>query len=485
MTRAWGLIALSSALIGATAALADEPRVLYVDDDATGNGDGTSWENAMPSLRDALDLAATGDEIWVASGLYKPARQPEHRAVSFSMISGVGVYGGFSGIEKDRSQRDPASNPTTLSGDLLGDDGPDFAHTGDNSLHVVRVAISGTAVLDGFTITGGNASGHRDSPDGLGGGVFIRQGSFDLVNCTVTECQAAYGGGLFKTGAGDVTLTNCTIARNSAHGGGGACGRFELTQTAFEHNRAAARGGAIYGGCVADHAVFAGNHAGKKGGAIMGGATVTHSAFVQNHAGRMGGADFGRQAGLHATNTLFLGNHAGEFGGVVYAHGRANPYFNHCTVAFNATDENDGTVCFTRDQSAPRVFNSVLWRNYIGEVADPYGPQFWVFGNHGEVIRYSCVEGIRDVGGEHHNTADDPQVVDLLGPDGEGGTGDENLRLTGDSPCIDAGWKDRPVPTEETDLDDAVRCLDDPLVDDMGKGRPPLPDLGAYEFKRK
>ncbi|MCC7293692.1 MAG: hypothetical protein IT449_16665 [Phycisphaerales bacterium] len=486
MTRTWALIVLSWALVGAPDAPADEPRVIYVNDDATGSGDGTSWENAMPSLKDALDFAAAGDEIWVAAGVYKPSRHPDNRAASFLLISGVGVYGGFAGFEKDRSQRDPALNSTTLSGDLRGDDGPDFAHTGDNSLHVVKVDVGGAApVLDGFTIAGGNASGNRHTPAASGGGVVIRRGSFNLVNCTVIDCQGALGGGLYNAGPGYVTLTNCTVARNRAHSGGGACGPFELSHTAFEDNHAESRGGAIYGSCAAEHALFAGNRAEKKGGAIMGPAVVTHSAFVRNHAGRKGGAAFGRQASLSATNTLFLGNYAGEFGGVVYAHGRANPYFNHCTLAFNATEENDATICFTRDQSAPRFFNSILWRNYLGEVEDPYGPQFWVFGNHDEVIRYSCVEGIRDVGGEHGNIADDPRVADLFGPDGEGGTGDENLRLTGDSPCIDAGWKDRPVPTDETDLDDAIRCIDDPYVEDTGKGRPPLPDMGAYEFKRK
>src|SRR5690606_29599772 len=47
------------------------PR-LYVDRDASGNNNGSSWSDAFTSLQDALLLAYDGSEIWVAEGIYTP-----------------------------------------------------------------------------------------------------------------------------------------------------------------------------------------------------------------------------------------------------------------------------------------------------------------------------------------------------------------------------------------------------------------------------
>ena len=44
----------------------------YVDDSATGTGDGTSWENASNSLSAAIDAARVGDTIHIAQGTYYP-----------------------------------------------------------------------------------------------------------------------------------------------------------------------------------------------------------------------------------------------------------------------------------------------------------------------------------------------------------------------------------------------------------------------------
>src|SRR5690606_9458410 len=77
--------------------------VLHVRHDATGVGTGTSWADAFTDLNAAFAtaLVARGpvQEIWVASGTYRPAGAGGNRQASFAVLTNLGVYGGFSGTE--------------------------------------------------------------------------------------------------------------------------------------------------------------------------------------------------------------------------------------------------------------------------------------------------------------------------------------------------------------------------------------------------
>ena len=132
----------------------------------------TSWATAATSLQDALELAVSGDEVWVAQGTYTPdpdATATDYdRDASFILREGLRLYGGFDGTEltdADRDQRDYANNLTILSGDLLGDDQTRRAgQTGfqrqphDNAYHVL-IAAAADVWIDGFTVSGGQADG--------------------------------------------------------------------------------------------------------------------------------------------------------------------------------------------------------------------------------------------------------------------------------------------------------------------------------------
>lgn len=151
--------------------------IIFVDQDASGANDGSSWEDAFTDLQDALSAAASGDYIWVAEGVYKPTNTSD-RTIEFIVPQGVSMMGGFSGIEVDPYQRDIAGNITTLSGNIGDITTPD-----DNSYHVLLVTgATQPHEINGFVIQGGNANG--TSTDGNGGAIFV-SGSEDL---TISDC---------------------------------------------------------------------------------------------------------------------------------------------------------------------------------------------------------------------------------------------------------------------------------------------------------
>ena len=140
-------------------------QIRYVKWNASGANNGTSWTNAYTDLQSALSTSLSGDEIWVAAGTYKPTSSTD-RMISFALKNSVAIYGGFSGTETLRTQRNYITDITILSGEIGA------AGNADNSYHVVLGGgTNSTAVLDGFTVTAGNAN--ATSPYNSGGGLYL------------------------------------------------------------------------------------------------------------------------------------------------------------------------------------------------------------------------------------------------------------------------------------------------------------------------
>ena len=176
--------------------------VVHVDDDAPAGGDGSSWSGAYRFLQDALASAAgTPTEIRVAQGTYAPDRSEASpggtgdRDATFQLLSGVEILGGFAGLgSPDPDARDVTGFPTVLSGDLNGDDGPpgSFVNNAENSRNVVTGdGTDLSAVLEGVTVTGGNADGPNNQNDptmyhlARGGGIWNATGSPTVRDCTI------------------------------------------------------------------------------------------------------------------------------------------------------------------------------------------------------------------------------------------------------------------------------------------------------------
>lgn len=82
---------------------------------------GSSWENACPDLQSVLQASRKGDEVWGAAGVCYPDIGPwrvvDSPSSRFEIPPGVGVFGGFSGVETSLAERDPLARRTVLRGD--------------------------------------------------------------------------------------------------------------------------------------------------------------------------------------------------------------------------------------------------------------------------------------------------------------------------------------------------------------------------------
>lgn len=290
----------------------------------TGSGNGSSWGQAA-NLQSALNNSAC-TEVWVKQGTYKPGSA---RSDAFRVNPGVKVYGGFAGNEAARSQRNPASRATILSGDIGAPN-----NNGDNSYHVVVMdgttgtKIDGTTVLDGFTVTQGNADGDVDLYQAFGGGLFCNaegvgsQCSPTLSQLTFNENQAGWGGAMFNNGLGGVsspTLSSIVFNDNTAvnYGGGMYCD------------------GSLSGKCspTLSNVSFTTNTAGTSGGAMMNdgaqglsnpslnNVTFSGNTATAYHGGAMYNNGYKGNSSPVLSRVIFDGNQAGSFGGAMYNEG--------------------------------------------------------------------------------------------------------------------------------------------------------------------
>jgi hypothetical protein len=201
-------------------------RVLYVDCDANGVNDGTSWENALNYLQDALAAAVYGDQILVAEGVYNSDSNTADpcgsgdRAATFRLIEAVQINGGHAGVgADDPNLRDTTLYETILSGDLNGDDGPGFANNNENSYYVVSAnSISDKTVLEGLTVTAGNANDRRAGYY-KGGGIHALSSSLTVTNCTLRLNFGLWGGAVYNLN-GRPSFVNCVFSGNVAVTGG-------------------------------------------------------------------------------------------------------------------------------------------------------------------------------------------------------------------------------------------------------------------------
>jgi predicted outer membrane repeat protein len=336
-------------------------KVIYVDDDATGANDGSSWDNAYNFLQDALADANSSQkpaEVRVAQGIYTPDSNSAvphgtgDREATFHLINGVAIKGAYAGIgETDPNARDVATYETVLSGDLGGNDvdvdKPEDLlwepSRGENSYHVVTASwTDSTAVLDGLNIVAGNANHPSGDVNSRGGAMYNNCGSPTVSYCTLGSNSAISGGAIHNSGSSP-TLTNCTFWGNSAKlTGGGICNEDStpnLIKCTFTDNRSE-DGAGMLNDCSSP--------------------VLISCIFIQNSANWCGGGMCNCWSHPTLANCTFCDNTANFAGGGMY-NDESSPVLADCTFTSNSA-RYDGGGMFN-DDNQPALINCTFSGN--------------------------------------------------------------------------------------------------------------------------
>jgi hypothetical protein len=447
--------------------------IIYVDEDATtGANNGSSWADAFVSLETALATALSPQQIWVSEGTYFPSNETGgtgSRYQTFQLQPGVSVYGGFSGIETIISQRNFTTNVTILSGDIgtTGD-------STDNCYHVffhpltLTPALDANAVLDGFTISSGNANA-ATLPHNSGGGIYNWGHSPTISNCIFTH-NYAYLGGAMRIREALPTISDCSFLLNRADDGGAVFNSSGSNATflncSFTSNMGESGGGvqnnssdATFTSCT-----FSSNTATNYGGAVQnqgtGNPAFTNCNFHSNSAGIGGGAIFNDSASIASyINCLVYNNSATTFGAGVLNHS-CTATMTNMTIVNNDSYYGGGV---TNDSSTVTIQNSIVWGN-TGTIATQIA-------NNGSTVSilYSNIPmGASDTASNPSNPGTINLVNNIVTYPKFFDPGNNDYTLYGNSPCVNSGNNAYNVSAE--DLRGKTRIQNSTI------------DRGAYEW---
>jgi predicted outer membrane repeat protein len=488
---------------------ATSPCVRYLNAAAEDDGDGTSWSSAFNAVQPAIDAARCAAleleetcQVWVAAGTYYVHTGcAEH---TIYLRPDVELFGGFDTADTTFEERDWDANETILD----GADDPD----GENRVHHV-VTGSDDAVIDGFTITGGNddllAMSVEDYETHGGAGLHNYNASPSVTNClftgnytvnwgaamrnfasspVITDCEFIDNigvdctGGVSNADSSAPVINGCLFQGNSSDGCGGATEDWNECQTEYV-NCTFTDNESNFGGTVEvsdsssvtfTECTFLANISNGNGGAVKvhESSATFHGCQFEGNTAILGGAIFAEESDVSLIDTVFLANEASIEGGAVNFQLSDSVVLQNCLFTGNSADEYGGAIL--DNSTGVELRHCTLAHNTSaggGAVAVGFSTSSTtatnsiLWGNTPDQVLdlygaetqldYCDVEGGWD--GGVGNLDEDPLFADA-------GAGDYHLQPS--SPCINAGDPDAGLPT---DLE--------------GNPRDDQPDMGAYEHQ--
>jgi uncharacterized repeat protein (TIGR01451 family) len=229
---------------------------------------------AFSTITAAVNASSSGDTIKVAKGTYNEVVHVYNKSLT--------ILGGYSGSNWD--VRDPATYVTIIK-----------ANTAAPTVKLVGPGGGTyTGTIDGFTITGGNASS-------LGGGVFVSKYRATISDNRIHNNSASSGGGISVSDATNVVIEDNVIEDNTVSGGGGGIrvqgSAVSIIGNEILDNTATNNGGGIHviGGTVTidDNTIKRNVSRQKGGGGIMvdgdSDFTISNNLIARNGADLGGG----------------------------------------------------------------------------------------------------------------------------------------------------------------------------------------------------
>jgi len=446
-------------------------EIIYVDKDANGYNNGTSWDDAYTDLQDGLtgarNCGASVTAIWVAAGIYKPVwdvNEDNYENKSFELIEDVGLFGHFGGVgtyETSPDQRNfaDANNTTILEGQI-----------GENYYEAVKYIVKAEdiqdAIVDGFTIRGSY----------IGAGIYLDDADVAIVNCKLKD-NGNYGVYATATTSSFPDIHNCLFMDNSTYGLYCDRSRPAISDSVFNGNNITQR--AIYASAsvieMSDCTVK--NHTGNSicvydTDIEIEGCCIKNNTYciycsdsnpVINHSviERNSGTGIYCLSGstLSLTNSVIRWN--GDFG--IFLEDTLTTTIKNNWIHNNGADglgDYDSGIYITGQIAEPLVRNNTIIDNlsygiYSYSGTEPNvvnciiyenGTQIGTYnGEPLENVKYSCIEGGYDGTG---NISGDPSFENPTDPN--------DLHLAGISPCKDAGDPNGNY-GDETDIDGEER----------------------------
>lgn len=357
----------------------ESKSVIYVKIDATGANSGVSWADAFINLQSALSIATSDNEVWVASGVYKPSEsnsksfrlklndylsidlnetnikgiEPEKPTSNssifyeFTIYEGVTIYGGFKGLlsETSISDRDWIGNETILSGNV----GSQYSN--DDNCQWIVSGGGDNFLIDGFTISETNSNS-------FGTGIHIDHKTGVITNCKFENNSRGIGNkygsvhvnnsifynnkiGIFSYYDMLTSINECQFTFNESSVASWYYCHINVTNSNFENNTCLVTNSSSSISVHDNSLLF-----------------VENCKFNQNYSIN-GSAIYSNLSIIDVKNSIFSNNSSRDAGSVFLFTDKADVSF--CTFYNNQSTTSNYNTIYSSSNSNCNISNSIFW----------------------------------------------------------------------------------------------------------------------------